>query len=77
MGIVAKFNDRLIDDWRSQILGFWSVRIALFWGAVSGLVLVWPAFAGVIPLWTYAVAGMAMSAAVAVARVTKQPGADT
>jgi hypothetical protein len=76
MGVIAKFNDRLIDDWRSQILGFWTVRIALFWGAIYGLLLVWPAFAGAIPLWAFSIGGMVMSAAVAVARVTKQPGVE-
>jgi hypothetical protein len=76
MGVIAHLNDRLIDDWRSQILKFWTVRLALFWGALSGLVAVWPAFAGAIPLWAYALAGMALSAAVTVARVTKQPGVE-
>jgi hypothetical protein len=39
MGWLAALNEKLIDDWRSQILNFWTVRIALFWGGVSGLLV--------------------------------------
>jgi hypothetical protein len=48
----------------------------IFWAAVAGLYLVWPAFAGVIPLWFYAVGGVLMSIALGVARLFKQPGLD-
>lgn len=58
----------------------WSVRVAaagvIFWAGLSGLYLVWPAFAGQIPLWFYAVGGVVMSIALGVARVLKQPGLD-
>lgn len=69
-------NEKLIDDWRTRALKLWTVRIALFWGALSGLLVAWPAFSGVVPLWAFAGASIILSAAVAVARLTKQPGAD-
>lgn len=71
---------RLIDDWRRLWPRFWSMRVAIggvmFWAAVAGLYLVWPAFAGVIPLWFYAVGGVLMSIALGLARLFKQPGLD-
>jgi hypothetical protein len=48
----------------------------LFWSAVTGLYLVWPAFADAIPLKFYAIGGIAMSIALGVARLLKQPGLD-
>jgi hypothetical protein len=64
----------LIDGWRSQAPRLWSIRIALFWGALSGLYCAWPAFAEALPLPVFAGLSVAMSAAIAVARLTKQPG---
>ena len=70
----------LIDDWRVLFSRLWSVRVALagviFWGAVSGLWILWPAFVDWLPLWFYAAGGIAMSVALAIARVLKQPGLD-
>ena len=74
--VMDGINSRLIDDWRGLALSFWTIRIALFWGAASGLLVAWPAFASVIPVWYYALCSVILSAAVAVARITKQPGAD-
>lgn len=71
---------RLIDNWHRKAGQLWSMRVAIggviFWAAVAGLYLVWPAFAGVIPLWFYAVGGVLMSIALGVARLFKQPGLD-
>lgn len=70
----------LIDDWRAQMLRLWSMRVALagvaFWGAVTGLWVLWPAFVDWLPLWFYAAGGIAMSIAIALARVLKQPGVE-
>jgi hypothetical protein len=65
----------LIDDWRAQVRRLWSIRIALFWGGLSGLIAVWSAFSEVIPLWLYASVGVIANVAIVGARVTKQPGA--
>jgi hypothetical protein len=70
------FNLRLIDDWKAQALKLWSIRIALFWGGLSGLVAVWSAFSDIIPLPVYAGFSVLATMAIAGARVTKQPGAD-
>jgi hypothetical protein len=71
---------RLIDDWRLISTKAWSARVAIsgamFWGAVAGLYLVWPAFADVLPLWFYAIGGVLMSIALVFARILKQPGLD-
>ena len=75
-GVLYALDAHLIDDWRKVALRYWSVRIALFWGCVSGLLTVWPAFADAIPLWAYAAGSVAMTGAIAIARVTKQPGVD-
>ena len=71
---------RLIEHVGSLWHRLWSVRLAVggavFWGIVSGLYLVWPAFAGTIPLLFYAVGGVVMSIALIIARIMKQPGLD-
>jgi len=48
----------------------------VFWSALSGLWVLWPAFVERLPLWFYAVGGIAMSVALGIARVLKQPGLD-
>lgn len=68
-------DDRLIDDWRHLALRFWSVRLAVLWGSVSGVAAVWPAFLGIIPLAPFAILSVLMCVALSVARLTKQPGA--
>lgn len=70
---------KLIDDAWSEFKRVWSIRVALigvaFWSAVAGLIMVWPAFIEVIPLWGYALGGIVLSVAFGVARFLKQPGA--
>jgi len=69
---------RLIDDrvWHR----LWSVRIAigggLFWSAIGGLIMVWPALVDKIPTIAYVLGGVVLSAAFGLARVLKQPGAE-
>jgi hypothetical protein len=69
---------RLIDNWKARFSKLWSIRIAIggivFWGALSGLWVLWPAFVDWLPLWFYAIGGVLMSIALAFARVLKQPG---
>lgn len=67
---------RLLENWRDVLRKAWSARVALFWGAVSGLVGVWSAFQDFMPLWLFAGLSVAMSVALVVARLTAQPGAD-
>lgn len=65
---------KLIDDFRRIWWRLWSARLALLWGVISGLYLVWPAFQDVVPLKWFACLSMAMGGAIAVARYLKQPG---
>lgn len=64
----------LVPRWRCVLRRAWSVRIALGWGLLSGLVCVWSAFEDALPLWAFAGISMAMQGALAIARVTHQPG---
>jgi len=71
---------RWIDNVRPVLKKAWSVWVAwagiVFWGVVSGLWILWPAFVERLPFWFYAIGGVLMSVALAVARVLKQPGLD-
>lgn len=70
----------LIDDWHKAIYRLWSIRLAIagvvFWSALSGLWVLWPAFVEKLPLPFYAIGGVAMSVALGLARVLKQPGVE-
>ena len=66
----------LITDARRVWHRLWSVRLALFWGCVSGLYGAWPAFQDVVPLPCFAGLSVALGGLIAVARVTRQPGLD-
>lgn len=73
---MAPLKDRFHDNWPTILKESWAVRVALFWGAVSGLIAVWSAFQDVLPLSIYAALGVLMNASITVARVLKQPGAE-
>ncbi len=66
----------LIDEWRAVALRLWSIRLALFWGAICGLCAVWSAFVDIMPLWVFASGSVLMFASIAGARVLKQPGTE-
>jgi hypothetical protein len=68
---------RLIDNWRTVLKKARSVRVAyagiVFWGVVTGLWAIWPAFVEKLPFWFYAIGGVLMSILIVYGRVTKQP----
>jgi hypothetical protein len=64
----------LINDAKRKWHRLWSVRLSLFWAAVSGLAAAWPAAADKVPLSVYAGGMMVAFVVIAFARVTKQPG---
>ena len=71
---IAAINARLLDDWKTVVVKAWSVRLALFWGALSGLYLAWPALSSFMPMQAYVAGSMVIAAAIGVARLTKQAG---
>lgn len=70
---------KLIDKTWADIGRLHSMRAAigggLFWSAVGGAVMVWPALADHIPIGFYVLGGILLSAAFGLARVLHQPGA--
>ncbi len=62
-------------EWRGAHK-LWEVRIAVFWAAVSGLYAAWPAFAGFLPPFEFALVSIGLAVALVVARLAHQPGAD-
>lgn len=52
----------------------WSVRLALGWGLLSGVYSAWGAMQGIVPAPLFVAVSALMCAAIAGARVTKQPG---
>lgn len=68
---------RLIENWRTEFKRLWTIQVCAFWGALCGLVAIWPALVDAIPRNWFIVLGMAMPATIAVARLLKQPGTDT
>jgi hypothetical protein len=67
---------KLIDEWRRDILRLWSIRAALFWGALNGALLGLAAFIDAIDPYWFLILNIAGYATVAAARILKQPGAD-
>ena len=63
-------------DWKEIFKKSWAIRMALFWGAVSGLIAVWSVFESELPVWAYASIGIVANASITVARLLKQPGTD-
>jgi hypothetical protein len=70
----------LIPNWRAELTRLWSMRITLVsvvtWSALGALWALWPAFAAVLPLGMYITIGIFLSAAIGIARLLKQPGAE-
>lgn len=69
-------DQHFIEDWKFKIRRLWTIRIALFWGAVAGAYSAWPAFQSLLPAPAFAGVSIVMSMAIVGARVTKQPGVD-
>ena len=69
---------QLRKDWKRLARGAWSMRLALgsaaFWGGLAMVAALWPALIGYVPLWFLFGGGVLIGGAIAVARVTKQPG---
>ncbi|MDB5651951.1 MAG: hypothetical protein JWL62_3471 [Hyphomicrobiales bacterium] len=72
---------KLIDNWRAESRRLWTMRVSLFWtlfwSAIGALTELWPSLADVIPLKAFIALGVLMPVSHALARLMKQPGADT
>lgn len=66
----------LIKGWKKKAPRYWSVQLALFWGALTGAVLALSAFSDIIEPRVFLLLNVFGYAAIAVARVTDQPGVD-
>ena len=66
----------LIDDLWSQVKQLWSFRVAAFWGAVGGIIIVLSAYLNYIFDWKVGLLLILASISFAVARAMKQPGTE-
>lgn len=67
---------RLIENWKTELLRLWSMRVTYFWIVVGAVVLLWPGLAGSIPTWLYFGGGLFAIVSFQIARLLKQPGTD-
>lgn len=67
---------KLIDGWKSKLWKSEHFYAALFWGAVGGLIMCWPALEKVLSIWAFLIGGVVISAAFAVAKLLHRPGAE-
>lgn len=67
---------KVFDSFFAQSWPRHAIFASLFWGAVAGLVMVWPFLITVIPLWAFVVGGIVISAALATAKYLKRPGTE-
>lgn len=67
---------KLIDEWRTQFLKLWSIRVALIFGALNGAMLGLAALVTVIDPWWFLALNIVGWTVLIGARLLKQPGAD-
>lgn len=67
---------KLIGKWLDSSWPRHAVFASLFWGAVAGLILVWPAIMTVVPLPVAIIGAVVLSAALALAKYLKRPGTE-
>lgn len=68
MKLVCKWLD---SSWKRH-----AVFASLFWGAVAGLIMVWPVLMTVLPIWAFVLGGVVISAGFALAKFLKRPGTE-
>lgn len=73
--MTGTLNKILVDGWQ-RAHKLWSVRLAIFWGAVNGLYIALPGFIGTVKATHFAAVSIAFSIMMVIARLTKQPGLD-
>lgn len=80
MRLVEYLDKRLIDGWRTEWKRLHTIKLtalsAVFWIVIEGLNSVWPALAGNIPVWIYALVGFVLSVLIGLGRYLKQTPAE-
>lgn len=66
----------LFEKWRRQSWKMHAIFASFFWGAVAGVLLVWPVIMTVVPLWLAIAGAVGLSAALAAAKYLKRPGTE-
>jgi hypothetical protein len=64
---------KLYADWKNLLIHAWSVRFALLTAALNGMFIAMPVFMGMIDPRLFAVLTVALSIAVVVSRLVRQP----
>lgn len=67
---------KIVGRWLDSSWPRHAVFASVFWGAVAGLILVWPAIMTVVPLWLAIGGAVVLSAALALAKYLKRPGTE-
>lgn len=65
-----------VNRWRGAAWWSHAVMASLFWGAVAGLLLVWPALMNVVTWPVFVAGGVILSAALALAKYLHRPGTE-
>lgn len=78
---IELLDQKLVDDWRDVIANAWSMRIAYFWCFISALLLVvtlaFDDLKSMFGVWQTTLATFIIALSFGIARLLKQPGADT
>ena len=74
--IIEFLDKRFVAGWRFKLRRLWTIRIALFWTALSAVAGVWGALVYELPTWLYMLLGVTMNVSLGIARLMKQPGVD-
>lgn len=64
----------IFTDWKNLSWRIHAALASLFWGAVAGLLLVWPALMNVVTWPVFVGGGVLLSAALAAAKYFHRPG---
>ena len=72
---VVPWDWKVIWNWR-KAPQFHTIQLSVFWGALSGVYMALPAFAGTMSPRLFAGACIGLSVVMVVARLTHQPGLD-
>ena len=73
--MIAWVKAHLVEDVRNAHM-FWTIQLAVVWGAFSGFMMVWPAMLAYVPIPWFLGLSMLFCVILGLARLFKQPGID-